>query len=794
MDLRIRPLVRSLLRNPGTTALHLIGLGVGLAASLLIIAHVSEDLRWDSFHNNGDRIYRLLQHMTFTGSDPATYASTQPAIAPAVVSERPEFETGLRMIGGLYEPLSIGEESYFQGDIYFVDDNFFQFFDFPLLFGDPSTALANSNCVVLNRQLARQYFGDINPIGKTIVFEDEFPMQVSAVVDDPPAGSHIEFDMLMNFDAFVTINPWAKNEMESWGWFNFTTYFTLAEGVSQEQAEIALRESIEEHYNWEEQSFSLLPLRKIHFGSYGHSSGDTSLRDMAGLVVLGMVLLLIAVINYINLATAQSLRRSKEVGLRKVIGAQRSQLMARFVAESLMLTALAGLFALLMVWLAEPWFEQFTRRQVDLSLSGTGHTGVALLLLVAVVGLMAGLYPAFVLSGFRPTNALKEVSSRGKSGLMLRRSLVVVQFASTIILVVATIFIYRQLEFARKADFGFSRDNVIVIPTYSTMDFWDHYETLSTRLDELPEVSSYTLISGIPGRLGTYRGVLPDDWNGEEWMAQYVSFDFASLDVFGLRMVEGRFFSKEHSEDKFEVGGTASVILNEAAVKMLGWDNPLSHTIKLSNNTVLNVIGVVQDFQQGTLHESIEPMVLFDEYQSSNRFAIRFQTDDIAGFVNGLEGIWFDIYPGSPCVYNFLDDTLNGLYEQDVRQGKLLRLFSGITLLIALLGLLGLVSLSTLRRRREIGVRKVFGASEPQLVSLLAREFLMLVGIANAIAWPLAWILIKQQNAAYAYRPEYAWWAYPAAGVGTLMVASLAVLVLTWRASRQNPASVLRHE
>ncbi|MCB2200018.1 ABC transporter permease [bacterium] len=787
--------LRNLLRQKGITLLNIIGLAVGMAACLFITAYVREELTWDQFNEKGDRLGRVIMTMTYPGKSPQLTPYTMPAVGPAMKEGLPEIVRAARTSIGF--PYKVFRESDFLGFEMagYVDPDFLEMYTFPILEGS-QTPLDRPDAIVLTKSTANTLFGDEPAVGQTIdVGRDRAnanPKVVTAIVEDPPTTSTHQFTALVPFTNYTEDFGWGN--LESWDWFNFPTYVELAEGVSFAEAEAKFPEFFAQHKDPETTTFSLQPYLSIHLydALYSSFASGGDIRVVYALIALALLILIVACVNFINMATAQSARRAREVGMRKVIGARKSDLVIQYIGEAFLVALISALLAILLVELLKPTFMELAGRTVQIDLFGGGFITLALLLLIGLVGLLSGFYPALVMSGFQPAAVLKGSFRRGRKGNALRRVLVVFQFTVSIALIVGALLIHRQMEYVRSKDLGFKKEGVAIIYPDTPIDL--NEADLATRLESVPGVTAASITSGAPGDLRGQMG-LRLDGTEETRLENFWWADPGAYETFGLELVEGRFLSLDYPSDVLNLeDSTVAAVLNESAVRKFGLEEPVGSTFRYSGGIVATVVGVVKDFHLHSLHRPITPLVIINDTRNAWLPAVRFRTGDLRGFMHNLEGEWSQLAPESVFEAHFLDDLLTRQYEEEMRQSTLVSVMSTLAVLIAMIGLVGLTFHATEQRTREIGVRKVLGASVSQILTLLNREFVLLVLVANLFAWPLAWWVINRWLDNFSYRAPIAWWSFPLAGVAAVLFASLIISMQTFRAANRNPAEVLRDE
>ncbi len=784
--------------------INIFGLAVGLASCILIVLYVQDELRYDRFHDNAERIVRVVEDQENEGRI-SHRAHTFTPMAPALKAEFPAVEHVTR----LYPyPVLVrsGETRKFQEDrFFFADSTVFDVFSFSLIRGDANTALAAPFSVVLTEETARKYFGDDDPLGQTLTVRDddgERDYTVTGILEDVPRASHVHFDFLAAFSSSRIFAPW-MHARGNWEWPPLYTYALLAEGADRAALE-ARMPALAEKYMGERRaafrSFFLQPLTEIRlFSSREGEPEPTS--NIAYVYIFSMIaffILMIACINFMNLATARAASRTREVGMRKVLGAGRSQLIRQFLSESMLLAAVALVLALVLVELLLPALNAVSGKALAADYLMHWSIPVILAGIVLGVGLVAGSYPAFYLSAFRPVRALSGTTERGSSAAALRKGLVVFQFGISIVLIIGTAVIYRQLDYIQNQRLGFDKERVVVVPLRDQAD-QNNNAALKNQWETIPNVQGVTATSGVPGiSTGLHDFWIFRDNSGQDslqLMTLTVDHDFA--ETLGLEVIDGRDFSEDFPTDANE-----AFVINESAARKLGWTDPVGREFTLQYylqgeiRKRGTVIGVVKDFQYNTLHRAIDPTVLHvvPESYYSDYLAARIGPGETAGTLARMAEHWQAFNAERPFEYTFLDQTFDALYRAEERLGHLFGYFSILAILIACLGLFGLAAFTAERRTKEIGVRKTMGATTGGIVLLLSKDLLKLVAVAFVLGAPLAYFGSIWWLEDFALRVEISWPIFLLAGLTTLVVAWLTVGYHAVRAALSDPVKALRYE
>jgi putative ABC transport system permease protein len=798
---------RNLWKNKGFSAINIIGLSIGLATCLLILIFVMDELGYDRYNKNADRIYRLDVEIKFGGNHFILATAPAPA-GPAMLRDYPEIEKEVRFrnYGGLL--VKKGNQNLKEEAVIHADSTLFEVFSLPMIAGNPHAALVEARSVVITERMAKKYFGGNDVIGRSLIVNDSIPYKVTGVIRDLPSQSHFHYDFFVS----LSDSQEGKNTDE-WLSNNFNTYILLREGATPRQLESKFGGMLKKYIAPELQAavnvtlddflkggnvmaFSLMPLTAIHLHSnkMAELGANGSMQYVYIFSAIAIFILLIACVNFMNLSTARSSNRAKEVGIRKVLGSLRGNLIGQFMMESILISFISMLLAVALAWLLLPVFNQLAAKQMTIGLFSRPLLAPGLLLLVLIVGLLAGSYPAFFLSAFRPIAVLKgNVASGFKSG-WLRNSLVVFQFGISIFLIVGTTVIYRQLSYMRNRELGFNRDQVLIVE--NTYALGSGITAFKEQLLKLPGVEKATVTGYLPtsdNRNDNTFFLTPDLDTKKAISLQNWSIDENYIPALGMQMAAGRNFSKDFPTD------SNGMVINEAAMHMMGLREPLGQKlynlddVKTKRLTVYHIVGVVKDFNFNSLRQVVTPMGLFLK-EDWGSVALRIHTGNAHQLVSQVEQTWSKMMPGQPFSYTFMDDQFNAIYRSEQRMGGISLSFSLLAILIACLGLFGLAAYAAEQRTREIGIRKILGASVSGIVSLLSGDFLRLVLVSAVIAFPLAWWAMFHWLEDFAYRITIGWDVFVLAAVLAVGIALLTVSFQAVRAAVANPVKSLRSE
>ena len=793
--------VRNLLRHKAYSLINILGLAVGMACCILIMLYVQDELSYDRYHEKADRIYRVVEEGQVAGKTSNAVVTPAP-MGPALVNDYPEVINVVRFFSMMDEKLLIThEDRRFQEERFlYADGSAFEVFTFPLLKGNPRTALKAPYTVVLTEEMAAKYFGGEDPLDQTLTIDGK-DYKVTGVLENIPSNSHFHFDFLASFTTLKEEDT-QGHQLGSWMNHSFYTYLLLAERASPTELEQQLPAFMNRHMGEQLRragvSFTphLQPLTRIHLHSHleYELEPNSDIRYTYIFSAIAFFILLIACINFVNLSTARSAHRAKEAGMRKVIGAHRLQLIKQFLGESALLSFISLLLAMAFVELVLPAFNSLSGKELTLAYDDqmvvlAGLVGIALL-----VGVISGTYPAFFLSAFQPAAVLKGTLSIGMRGARFRKLLVIAQFAISILLIVATGVVQNQLDYIRTRRLGFDKEQVVVVSLLEEAK--QKYEVIKSELSQIPGVLRATAAQSVPGGF-TPQWLIRAAESDAENIPMYMLFvDHDFIETLGIELAEGRNFSREYATD-----ATRAFILNQAAVKKLGWNSTAGKELEwlwLGDQThVLKkgpVVGVVKDFHFRSLHHEIEPVVIHIAPGYFSCIAVRIRPGDVAGTLNDIEAKWRKLFPDHPLEYSFLDEDIAALYPSENKLGRIVGYFSLLAIFIACLGLLGLASFATEQRTKEIGIRKVLGASVSSIVLLLSKEFTGLVILANLIAWPVAYFAMKDWLEDFAYRIDVGIGTFVLGGVLALVIALLTVSSQAIKAALANPVDALRYE
>jgi len=791
---------RNIKKHMGYSLINVAGLAIGMACCILILLFVFDELSYDKFHKNHDRIIRVTRKwFNEDGVVNLHLGHVAPPIAPLLKNDFPEIIHAVRIIG--IGGLLVGKDSAFYEEtrFFFAEEDIFKVFTFDMIAGDPETALRDPFSVVITDEMAERYFGTEDPIGKSVTIQassQKADMKVTGVIKPLPHNSHFHPDFLGSFKTYEAVV--GDRELQSWSSNNYATYLLMPEDYDINRLKSQLDSFIDRNMSEgmsERTKLELQPLTDIHLYSHLDSEIEAN-SDITYVYVFSIIaffVLLIACVNFMNLATARSAGRAKEVGLRKVVGAQRTQLIRQFLSESIVTAVISLLIALGIVLLVLPKFNQFIGRDLSLNISENISLFFFLFFIAIFVGLISGIYPAVFLSAFKPVRVLKGNLDTGKKGLSFRTVLVVFQFAASIILIVCVSVVSGQLDYMQSRNLGFDEEHVVVLPSSPAIIF--RLEGFKTRLLQNPNILSVSAAKRVPsGRLLDSAGARVLSGETSEpvnFRIAQLMVDYDYIPTFKMEMAAGRNFSREMGMDP-----TQAFIINETAARRIGWQSPEEAIGKGFGYGRRNgqIIGVVKDFHFESLHQEISPIVMFLSKTDLAQISIRIGPQNIPQTMAFLKDIWAELRPNYPFSYYFIDENFDQLYRSEENLQRIFSYFAFLSVLIGCLGLFGLASYSAERRTKEIGIRKVLGASTTGITFLLSKEFTKWVLLANVIAWPAAYLIMSRWLQNFAYRSGIGLGTFLLAGGIAWVIAFLTVSYQAVKASIADPIAALKYE
>lgn len=790
--------LRNILKDKTYSIINVLGLTIGITCSMFLLMYILDELSYDRYHANANNIYRVVSNIK--ESDNAfTWAVAQAPLAGELRDNYPEVKNAVRLTDFGRTLFKNGDKEFYEDRFYLADSTLFDMFTYTVFAGDASTALDDPFSMVLTRSMAIKYFGTTDVIGQSIVSQSNQAFKITAVMEDVPPNSHLIFD------AVVSMRSYPPDE-NSWGGFGLFTYIQLPEGYERAKIDAALAKVVKDkvatvfdQYGITV-NYELQRIPDIHLYSKiqdeAEAGGDISYIYIFGAVAIMM--LVIASINYMNLATARSANRSKEVGIRKVMGSQRGQLIAQFITESVLITVFAMVASLVLIYALLPSFNNLANKQLPFGYILQAPVLLALIGTVLFIGIVGGSYPAFYLSGFSPVSVLKgKLAARGGNAAF-RKVLVVVQFSISIFMLISTLVVFDQLRFMRNKDLGFTKERVVRL-LLSGAEQVKRAAVIAERMRQTRGVEWAGTANASPGE-GIGKNLMKVEDNDGKLSERGVDRYFADYDyvkTLGMQIVQGRDFSRDVVSDTID-----AVLVNEAMVKRMSWKEPIGKKFFYNPNgdnnftKELKVVGVVKDYHQNSLYDVIEPLLIWARPRNRYLFVRTKEGEDVRAALASIETTWREVAPGVPFEYLFLDQDFNSQYKSDEKRSQIFTVFSGLTLTIACLGLLGLAAFTIEQRYKEIGIRKVIGASMSSLLVLVAREFLILVGISTVIAFGVAWYVTGTWLQKFAYRIELEgeWLTFIVSAVMAALITLLTIGYHVLRAASTNPVKAIRDE
>ncbi|HEX6848030.1 MAG TPA: ABC transporter permease [Chitinophagaceae bacterium] len=806
---------RNLWKYKSFSVINILGLAIGMATCLLILQYVSFKLSYDQFHKKADNIYRVVNDRYQQGKLIQHGTITYSGVGRAMNDDFEEVIQNTRVVPSGEAIITYNNKKIAEPNLFFADSNFLSVFDYHLVAGDRQSALIRPNTVLLSEKLIDKIFDHEGKdydqfVGKAVtLWLDSMPYRIEGVLKNIPENSHLQFQMLISYRTLI--NRWKEAEHD-FKYSDFWHYVQLKRGTDYKALNAKLGAFSQKYFegnkiSGSDEVFYLQPLSKAHlYSDFEYEIGVTGSATVVwALLVIALFIITIAWVNYINLATARSVERAREVGIRKVVGGERRQLIIQFLSESAIVNVVSMALAIMLVFLLQPAFNKLLNHQLSLSyLLTKGLNGYSILIgLISIViaGIfVSGLYPAFVLSSFKPIAVLKGKFSSSQKGIFFRKALVIGQFTVTIGLIIGSIVVMKQIRYMNNKELGFNMDQVLVIqpPTLTAFDstFVSRSNSFKEELKQIAHVKAAATSWNVPGGdIGRSFNVRQaDSATTNQFTVRHTSIDYEFLDVYGIKLVAGRNFkSTDHDPNG---GNLHSMLINRSAVKLLGFRSPEDAIGKsiLRGTRKWDVVGVVEDYHQKSLRHPLEPMIFMPFYSTNSEISVKLTPGDLAGTIAQIKKKYESFFPGNIFEYNFLDETFNRQYENEQLFGKAFGIFAGLAIFVACLGLLGLTMFATIQRTKEIGVRKVLGASVSNIVLLLSKSFLKLILLSAIVAFPLAWWAMNNWLQDFAFRVNMGWWIFILAGGSALLIALTTISLQAIKAALANPVKSLRTE
>jgi len=784
--------VRIIKKSKVYSFINISGLAVGMACCILILLWVKDELSFDRFHENAEMIYRITDRYYSSSGGLFSSAITAWPLAEALKNDFPEIVESARLRILTHRLISYQDKKFYENDFVAVDPSFLKMFSFPLVVGDITTALTEPNTILITEETAARYFGTENPMGKVLTYNNHTDFKVTGVLKNVPHNSHVQFDFLVPFESTLRALGWSVE----WWTDNYTTYVQLAENASIQHISDKVYDYKKKIYSESKVKLILQPLTDIHLRSdnaidlYG-STEDKSIYVYA-FSLIALFVLLIACINFMNLSTARSEKRSKEVGLRKVIGASRYHIIAQFYGESLFMTMISFVAAVFLVYLLLPAFNNLSGKMLTFDSMKESVFLLGLFGIMLITGLVSGSYPALVQSSFKPVDSIKGTGLKfsSKSGKSLfRRSLVVVQFTLSIMLIVGTLLAYKQIHYMLNKELGYEKESMIYFRKRANVR--NQYDAFKSELLRDSNITGVTASSDVPTH--TVHATTGISWEGKDpdtrLLIHQFSVDHDYIKTLNMNIIAGRDFSRKFPVDD----STQSFIVNETAVKAMGLKNPIGSNFRLWRHKG-QIVGVVEDFHYKSLQKEIEPLVMRIDPSWDSYVFVKFKSEHMQEAIASVQRVYNSFNPDFPLVYTSLDEAVERLYNSEQKTKKIFNSFTFIAIFISCLGLYGLAAYMAQQKTKEIGIRKVLGASIINIMTNLSKEFILLVCMANAIAWPLAYYSMNKWLKNFAYRIDLSVWTFILSGLTALCIALLTVSYQSIKAATANPVDSLRYE
>ncbi|UCE41456.1 MAG: ABC transporter permease [Candidatus Aminicenantes bacterium] len=781
----LKSAIRNIKRQKWYSLITLSGLIIGITCFVLISLYVRYELSYDRFHENVTSIHRVLVDTRETYMGKSQVTVTPGPLATAMKDEFPEVLNATK-VSARRMVLKHKENRFAENRVYYADSSFLEIFHFPLIAGNPDRALAEPNCLLLSKNMAEKYFGRENPVGKTLLVGKK-NYQITGVLENIPGNSHFRFDFLASFSSLVDL--YGRERAYRWNSWSYHTYVLLHEKSDPISLENKLPAFLAKNYKEDaRQILRLQPVADVHLHIKANFELEPSadIRNVYLLSAIGLFILLIACFNYMNLSTARATTRAKEIGMRKIIGAKRVQLIRQFLGESVLFSLIALLFSVTLVKLLLPAFRVFMDRKLETGFIQDGTSLLTLLGVVLFIGFVSGSYPSFVLSSFQPTAVLKGTQMRKSRGSsFFRNSLVVSQFAISVALIFCTTVVYKQLLFMKNKELGFIKDYVVIVPSPK-----EGNEALKNELRQNSHILDVASSDELPHNIASASFGEWDGYNPEDELVIYRNWvDTHFLGFYTIPIIQGRGFSEDYNDEEGH-----AYILNEAAVKAIGWQNPIGKRFGFSEEETGIVVGVIKDFHFAPLHINIEPLALTPHSERTEWLSIKVSPHNIPDTLAFIERTWKEHSPERDFSYTFLDDRLDRMYRTEERLGKTFSIYTIIALFVACLGLFGLASFTTKQRTKEIGIRKVLGATEWNITMLTTKKFLGLVMVANFVACPIAYLTMNKWLQNFAYKTSVGMWIFILSAGMSFAIAFLTVSYQAIKSARANPVDSLRYE
>lgn len=791
----LKIVLRNFRKQKGYSFINILGLALGMACFFTITLFILHEMSYDQYHENCDRIYRIAVNGNF-GERNISIPLTMNPLGPTLAQEFPEVKDFVRFrnLGETLLEYREKEKQFFERGFFYTDSSVFDVFSFSLVKGDSEAALRDPYTVVINQEVADKFFGTEDPMGKLLNYNGQFDLKVTGVMKNVPENSHFHPRILASYATLYELVP---QQMSIWLSLNYYTYLLLEDHVDPDAVVLKFPAFFERHMGAILKQFGLSinpylqPLKDIHLRSNlnGELEENLDITYISIFTAIALFVLMIASINFMNLSTARSANRAQEVGLRKVLGADRKDMIKQFLGESILMSIFAFNLAMVLTVVLFPFFNSISGRDLPVDSLINVKMILSFLLIAILVGFTSGGYPAFFLSSYQPIKVMRGNLKSGTKSSIMRSILVTWQFSISIILIIGASIIFQQISFLKNTPLGFEKEHIISVPLRN-----QKVEVLRNRLKSIPGVVQISAVSQIPGLNFSADGFIPEGMNeAQPWAVSYLATDHEFLETMDIKIIEGRSFSREFQTDEDK-----AILINEAAVRKLGWEKSVGKTIALyggdDRNRSMTVIGVFKDYHYASLREPIEPFFIFIDPYQYNQLLIRIAPNSISSTIEALRNKWSEFGSSQPFVYSFLDEKLDLLYHSEHRLNRIFQSFTLLAIFVACLGLFGLASFTSEQRTKEIGIRKVLGASVAGIILSLTKDFTRWVLLANIVAWPIAYFVMNRWLQNFAYHVDFNIWLFIGSGIGALIIAFLTVSVQSIKAAIANPVQSLKYE
>ena len=769
---------RMLKKQKGYSAINILGLSIGMAACMFILFWVQDELSFDRFHRNANRLF-LVESEWHYGGETHIWDATPAPLAPALVQDFPDIEAAVRMKSRYGTHVRWGEKAFLENAFYCVSPSFFSVFDFPLISGQPGDWARDPQTLMISQRMAEKYFGQTSPLGQVVEINQKLAFTVRGVFENFPANSHLQIDFIAPFSA---LGPMNERQLDDWGRFDFLTFVLARDGVTASRLQEQLAGYLKQQRPNADQRLLFTPMTRIHLYS---PNGTGNILYVRLFTLIGVVVLLVACINFVNLSTARATLRGREIGVRKVVGAGRRDLIRQLLGESFLFAFIAFFAALVLVCLLLPAFNNLSAKHLDFSRVIQPQILLGLLGIVSAAGLLSGIYPAVYLSAFHPLKTLGQARGGSTSGSALRKVLVVLQFGISIALVIGTLVVGSQIHYIRNKNLGFDKENLVYVPL--NRQSLQSVDVLKAELLNHPAILKIAATDQVPVNQGNFTTISRWDGNDGEKRVMFhgMSADIDYFDLMGMTLVEGRGFSEERSEP--------DIVVNQEAVRRMGLEFPVGKKMAYWSSAG-RIVGVVKDFHFKPLRDEIMPLFISFEPRRYNKLLFRIQGGQVPQALEAIETAMKRVAPDYPFTYHFLDQRIDAMYRTETRTGAILNALTALIIMTSCMGLFGLAAFTAQRRTKEIGIRKTLGASVPGISMLLAGEFIRLVVLANVLAWPLGYLAMHRWLQNFTYKIALNPWYFVGSALVALVIAVLTVSAQSVKAGLSNPVESLKVE